>query len=157
MWMLNFAFPYDDPKVAAAHQSASLALATAVSARGTPGFDAALADYLRARTAFSGSVDARAWRYAEFQLWQEGVARWTEIELGRRYPDPAVQSSARDLEAGTLAELSAPDLAGRRRLFAYPYGAGEAMLLDACSPGWRSEYPDRLEIGALFSGCLSTD
>lgn len=154
MWMLNFPFPYDNTRVVAAHRSASLALATAVGARGMAGFDVALADYLRARIAFSETVDERAWRYAELQLWQEGVARWTEIELGLRYPDPAVQTTARELEARTLAELSAPDLAVQRRLFAYSLGAGEAMLLEACSPGWRAEYPHFLTLGSLLDACL---
>lgn len=144
MWMLNFPFPYDDPEVIAAHRLASLALAAAVGARGTPRFQELLIEYLNARAAFSETVDERAWRYAEFQLWQEGVARWTEIELGLRYPDPTVQTTARDLEARTLAELSAPDLASRRRLFAYAYGAGEAMLLEACDSAWRSTYPHAL-------------
>ncbi len=153
MWMLNFPFPYDDKTVVAAHRAASLALAAAIATRGTPRFRPSLNDYLRARTAFSRTVDERAWRYAEFQLWQEGVARWTEIELGLRYPDASVQTSARQLEARTMVEIATPDLASGRRLFAYAFGAGEAMLLEACAQGWRSAYPRAIALGPLLDHC----
>lgn len=153
MWMLNFAFPYDDPDVIAAHRSASLALAEAIAGRGAPNFRELFDRYLVARSAFTATVDARAWRYVEFQLWQEGVARWTEIELGLRYPDPDVRTTARELEARTLAELSAPDLQAQRRLFAYPFGAGEAMLLEACDPNWRLAYGEELALGPLIHRC----
>ena len=51
-------------------------------ARTTPRFIEAVKLYAEARTAFAASVDAQDWKYFDFQLWQEGVARWTEIELG---------------------------------------------------------------------------
>ena len=40
------------------------------------------------------AAGARNWRYFEFQLWQEGVARWTEIALGRASADPAMRADA---------------------------------------------------------------
>jgi hypothetical protein len=118
------------------------------------GFEDALTGYLQARAAFADVVGERAWRYAEFQLWQEGVACWTENELGRRYTDPAVRTAARDLEARTLVELSTPDLAGRRHLFACPLGAGETMIQDTCNSDWRSEYPHVLSLGPQLGACL---
>lgn len=150
MWMLNFPFPYEDRAAGAAHAAASRALADAVAARGTPRFRRALSAYLAARRGYAAAVGERNWRYLEFQLWQEGGARWTEIALGKTYPDAAVRESAARLEAGVVAQLRSPDLARDGREMAYAYGAAEAMLLDACGPAWRRAYPTQLALGPLL-------
>jgi hypothetical protein len=153
MWMLNFAFPYAEAGAVAAHAAASRALAAALAARGTPAFRARLADYLTLRRAFAAAAGARNWRYFEFQLWQEGVARWTEIAISRRWPDPAMRAEADAYEREIFAALGAPDLAGQQRVAVYPMGAGEAMLLEACGPRWRVLYPAALSLGPLFETC----
>ena len=150
MWVLNFAFPYEDPPVVAAFEKASHALADAVMARGTAGFDAAFGRYLAARKALAAQAGERNWRYLEFQLWQEGVARWTEIQLGKAYPRSDVRGSAAKLEEQTFKELASPDLRGKKREVVYAYGAAEAMLLEACGRPWRSEYGKLLSLGPLL-------
>lgn len=144
MWMLNFPFPYENPAAIGAHVSASIALAEALDLRGKAGFLGAFDRYLAARKRFAGTVSAREWRYLDLQLWQEGSARWTEIQLGKIYPDASVQESARALEKSTLAELRKPNLRGQKRELAYSYGAGEAMLMAACGPTWREAYASML-------------
>ena len=151
MWMLNYPAPYTDARVVEAHAAASAALAAAIAARGGPHFAEAVRAYLEARDRFKESMAADSWRYVEFQLWQEGVARWTEIVLGKAYPDPAVQTSALALEDETLNQLGTPDLAGSGRVFAYAFGAGEAMVLEACDPHWRERYADDLALGPRWS------
>ena len=151
MWVLNYPFPYAKPEVIAVQAAASTALADAVEARGTSAFTAKLDAYLERRNAFRGSVSEKDWRYIEFQLWQEGVARWTEIQLGKSYPDPSVAKSAELLEQRTFEALRKPDLKGQEREFVYAYGAAEAMLLAACGPKWRERYPQVLELDALFN------
>jgi len=153
MWMLNFPFPYDAPDALAAHSAASLALAEAIAARGRPNFAERLTIYFERRAQFANAVGAQNWRYAELQLWQEGVARWSEIELGLRYPDPEVHASAQALQERTLAQLASPDLSASQRTFAYSFGAGEAMILEACNPTWRAEYPTVLALGPLLERC----
>lgn len=150
MWMINFPFPYTDPSVALAHGRASRALAAAVRARGSAQFDKALTTYLAARRSFAAAAGQRNWRYAEMQLWKEGVARWTETVLGAKHPDPAVRASAAALEASGLAALDTPDLAKSGREFAYPFGAAEAMLLEECDPAWRQHYPSQLALGPML-------
>jgi hypothetical protein len=150
MWMLNYPFPYSARKTVAAFDAASHALAAALDARGKPGFKAKFAAYLDARRKLAETAGEKNWRYAEFELWKEGVARWTEVELGKRYPDPAVRASAVKLEQKARAWLDKPDLAGAGREFVYPYGAAEANLLEACWPGWRREYPKLLALGPLL-------
>lgn len=150
MWMLNYPFPYSRADMIAAQATASHVLADAVAARGTAEFKPKLDAYLAKRAAFRAAVSEKDWRYIDFQLWQEGVARWTEIQLGKAYPDEAVAASAARLEQRTLEELRKPDIAGLGREFVYAYGAAEAMLLAACGPKWRERYPQVLELGALL-------
>jgi len=156
MWMLNFAAPYAEVSVIEAHAHAAAAMVRAIEARGGPGFVAALGDYLLARKAFERTMDVRSWRYLEFQFWQEGVARWTEIELGRHFPNTAVRKSADTLEQETLEALRRRDIASTGRLFAYAYGAGEAMLLEACDAGWKRDYAANLALAPRWehAACL---
>lgn len=151
MWMLNFAFPYESVAADGAYARASEALADALELRGKPGFLAQFDRYLVARQLFARSVTPRDWRYLEFQLWQEGSARWTEIQLGKMYPDKAVREAALALEKSTLAEMRAPDLKKQKRELAYPFGAGEAMLMAACGSSWREAYPTALGHGPLLA------
>jgi hypothetical protein len=150
MWMLNYPFPYDDPKTLEAFAPAARALSEAVVARGTPGFGKALSRYVASRKALATVVGERNWRYAELELWKEGVARWTEIQLGKSYPDAAVRDSAAALEKKSIDWLATHDIAKAGREFVYPYGTAEAMLLEACGPEWRSEYPKLLSLGPLL-------
>lgn len=150
MWMLNFPFPYSDPAIVSAFDHASHLLGAAVDARGTPAFRSALTRYLAARAKLAKAAGPKNWRYAEFELWKEGIARWTEIELGKEFPDPDVRASALALDQKTRAWLGKPDLAGAGREFVYPYGASEAMLLQACDPNWRARYLSVLALGPLL-------
>lgn len=151
MWVLNYAFPYGEPGVAKAQAAASQALADAVAARWTRDFFPKFDAYLERRRALEAASGAKNWRYVELQLWQEGVARWTEIALGKAYPDPEVARSSALLEQRTLEELRAPDLAARKREFVYAYGAAEAMLMETCTPDWRRHYPSMLALGPLLN------
>ena len=150
MWVLNYAFPYEDPEVVAAFNEASRRLAEAVGARATPGFAAAFDRYLAARGAFAARAGEKNMRYLDFQLWQEGVARWTEIRLGKWYPRQDVRDSAARLEQATIEELKNPKLGEKKREVVYAHGAAEAMLLQACWPGWRSAYPAQFALGPLL-------
>ena len=150
MWMLNFPFPYERPSTASAYAAAARALAVAVSARGREEFAARLADYLALRRAFAAEAGERNWRYFEFQFWKEGVARWTEVALGRLSGDPVLAADAERREAEILADLERDDLPRRKRVVVYSYGAAEAMLMEACGAPWRTRYPEALALGPLL-------
>lgn len=150
MWMLNYPFPYAEPRAGVAYGEASLALADALEARGSAGFLPALDHYLAKREAFRAKVGETDWRYLEFELWKEGVARWTEIELGRLHPDAEVRQSSDRLALDTLRQLKSPNLAEQKRTAVYPMGAGEAMLVEACRPDWRRDYFAHLDLGHLL-------
>ena len=149
MWMLSFPFPYDDAAIRAAYYNAAQALADALEARRTQGFPTRVAQYVEQRRALAAAAGERNWRYLEFQLWQEGVARWTEIALGRNSDDWATRMDAEAREQEVIGGLQHPDLERQRRLVVYELGAGEAMLLEACGTGWRSRYATLLALGPL--------
>jgi hypothetical protein len=93
-------------------------------------------------------------RYLEFQIWQEGLARYTELQMARiaarRFSaSPALRalpdfteyaSEAESIERRLLAELRDLPLAEAKRVAFYPVGAAMALLLDATVPDWRARY-----------------
>jgi hypothetical protein len=110
--------------------------------------------FRRAKREFTESVPAEAARYFEFQLWQEGVARYTEVILG----DLAAKSFAPSPEFSALpdfssfgavsaavrtkilSDLGTLSLAKSRREVVYSVGAAEALLLDRVRPAWKRAY-----------------
>jgi hypothetical protein len=149
MWMLNYPFPYDSPAVEKAYAAAAQALRSALG-----GAEAGV--FLSARARFRETVSGDDLKYLDFQLWKEGVARYTQIRVARFASDPARYSPspdfaaqpgyvaygalARELEETILDELANQTLPEDRRIVAYPFGAGEALLLDRMRPCWRDQY-----------------
>ena len=153
MWVLEYPFPYDSAPIGRAVQALAGTLAAAL---GEPSARrAAWLPPVRARCdsllALLGADDRR---YLEFQLWQEGVARWSEYAAARAasragepsaafrtLPDyvPYLAQVTRGEEA-LRRELLGLDLARDRRTVVYPLGAAMALLLDASGPAWRERY-----------------
>jgi hypothetical protein len=140
MWMLNFPFPYADERTGDAYRTASFALADALAARRSPQFWAHVEDYMAARRAFAQAAGSQNWRYLDFQLWQEGGARWTEITITKQSSDAQFQAEGIAVEHRTLESLRSPDLVRQGRELAYSFGASELMLLDMIDPRWRARY-----------------
>ncbi len=147
-WMLHYPFPYDRQDVAAGFAAYALALARTLKAEDTAAFSAKVRAWRRARRAAFARLDAPQRRYGEFQLWQEGVARYSEIALAEAAAQPGEWASG-DMDFGALAlnlrarlmdNLQHFDLARNRRVSFYALGAGEALLLDRLKPGWRARY-----------------
>ena len=154
MWMLNYAFPYDSAKVEARFAGFMSALAVALDST----------TRMRARDRWRGVVDARRQlhdalpadddRYLAFQMWQEGVARYTELTVAKwaaeRYvPSEAFSAlpdfrsyadAAQELQRSLRGELRNDVLARDRRVVFYPTGAATALLLDQLAPRWRAKY-----------------
>jgi hypothetical protein len=152
MWMLNYAFPYKDPTTVERFRAASSALAAGLKPDSDP--RGALATYLSARDALAASVPARDWRYAEFQLWQEGVARWTELAAAERSGDPELRQAGKALAESVHRELARSDLAAKGRVAFYALGAGEAMLLERCRSRWKPRYPQVMSMRPLLQAAL---
>jgi hypothetical protein len=160
MWMLNFPFPYDSAVVQERFNALASALLEALetSSAGRGGGTRYPADFLDARERLRASLSADDYRYLSFQLWQEGVARYTEYRLARlaaeRYaPSDAFRAlpdftsfadAAEALRGEILAGLSDPRLGTARRVALYPVGAAMALLLDVVAPGWKRRYFERM-------------
>ena len=155
MWMLNYPFPYDSADVRRRFTQMTHALRQALIAPDGAPRAAAIAEYRDAREAFRATVPAEALKYFDFQLWQEGVARYTEVEVckalvrsGYRQtaafaalPDARPYSAvAVQILSGINNDLDSLDLARDRRMVVYSVGAAEAMLLDITRPNWRAQY-----------------
>jgi hypothetical protein len=154
MWMLNYPFPYDSVPIQrrfAALAEALLSTALADPAR-PPAH--AIRRYAAARRDLRGALGGDDARYLDFQLWQEGVARYVEYACARlasrthapgasfvALPDfvpYAEEASA--LREQLLRELRTPDLGANRRVSFYAVGAGLALLLDRTAPPWKHRY-----------------
>lgn len=152
-WMLNYPFPYDSAPVQRAMRSLATSLAQALDAHPETRRHAlqAVSDD---RAALQSLLAADDYRYLEFQLWQEGVARFIEYAAARAAAgarDPSTEfRSLADYESYAQAsdralrdlrrELEQLDLAERRRVAFYPIGAAWALLLDQIRPDWKRVY-----------------
>lgn len=155
MWMIQYSFPYADPAVGEAYRAAADALLFALR---VPDADlpAATSAYLARRKAFAGAAGARNWRYFDFQLWKEGVARWTEIAIARR-AGGAWETEAEAYWAQQLRALENDSLADQGRIAVYAYGAAEAALLERVDPDWRGCYRAVLQLGDCWASLALAD
>jgi hypothetical protein len=154
MWMLNYAFPYSAPEVQEQFALLGRSLAEALRAKKRREFSAKVAAYLEARRKFKALLNADDYRYFSFQVWQEGVARYTEYRIAelaaKRYKPSKEFRSLKDYKPFTLAadeiiknileELTTLRLEDDKRVAFYPLGAGEALLLDRLNPRWKQRY-----------------
>lgn len=149
MWMLNYPFPYDSTPVQARFREFAHSLAGTTSSQiADPVAVAVTRNQLRT------SLSPADYRYLAFQFWQEGVARYTELQVARlatrryaptsdfqalpdytSFADEAV-SLEREIRDGTVAAA----LGASKRASFYPVGASAALMLDVAAPGWRSRY-----------------
>ncbi len=153
MWMLDYDFPYADPAVGKRFSDACRSLADALAAK-PPEFDRRLASYRSAKKDLRSLLKADDYKYLSFQLWQEGVARYTElrvVELAAEKYEPTAAfralkdytpfgDEARAIRAVIEAKLKSVRLDKAKRTAFYPLGAAEALLLDRTDPGWRDRY-----------------
>jgi len=154
MWMLNFPFPYEDKNVQKRFSAAARALRAAVMSGGRAAFGPALDTLRQNLAALRQSVTAEQWAYLQFQLWQEGTARYTEFWVAGRaadayQPSPAFAAlkdftSYRSLQGklgnAMLDELLNDRLGESKRSVVYNFGAAEALTLDFAQTHWRGRY-----------------
>jgi hypothetical protein len=148
MWMLNFPFPYESTPVIAQIHALSQKLHDAVLKR-NPG------NYFEERKKLKSILKPKDYAYLSFQIWQEGISRYTEYKAAewaeKEFKPSAAFLSLKDYEDfGTVAavilrekilyHLKDVDIARDRREFFYSFGAAEGLLLDQVNPTWREKY-----------------
>lgn len=161
MWMLNYPFPYDVPEIAESFGHLRDSLLAALNEVDQQKFAPLAKAYLKERKMFFAQFLPGDRKYFSFQLWQEGVARYTQIkaaEAAADYQPSAAFAALPDYtpfsayaltaRARTLDELKHIDITQAKREVVYSFGAAEALLLDRISPSWKDEY---------FKHLLNTD
>jgi len=154
MWMLNYPFPYATPEVS--QQVAVLArlLVDGMEAKTPAVYSSKLASYREARDALKKMLNADDYKYLSFQLWKEGIARYTEDRVAhwaaakyqptsefRNLKDFTTFAAAADqVRQRIVHELSTLKLENYKRVAFYPLGAAEGLLLDRANPKWRTRY-----------------
>ncbi len=156
MWMLNHPFPYASRTVRAEFDAMAQALRAALRDTVASNHQRHAMIIASARRRLGASLDEPDRRYLDFQLWQEGIARYTEYMVARvaatRYAPSAAFAALPDAESFTLAadrmlreitETESVSLDGQRVAF-YPVGAALGLWLDRADPAWRTRYIERM-------------
>ncbi|HEU4509421.1 MAG TPA: hypothetical protein VFR78_14340 [Pyrinomonadaceae bacterium] len=154
MWMLNFPFPYEKADVSRQVSLLTRLLLEGMDAKTDAQFSSKLASYLEAREALKKMLSSDEYKYLSFQLWKEGIARYTEDRVAhwaaeKYQPSRAFRelkdftsfaAVAAQVRKGTVHELSTLKLEEYKRVAFYPIGAAEGLLLDRANPKWRTQY-----------------
>lgn len=155
-WMLDYPFPYDSAPVQRALRRLARDVVRALGAPADRRLEAVNAA-VDSRTGLRRLLSPADYRYFEFQLWQEGVARFIEYAVARAaadagpplepfltQPDYTPYCAEADRAYRRLRrDLEQLDLGRERRLAFYPLGAAIALLLEETDPGWRRTYLER--------------
>lgn len=83
MWMINYPFPYATPEVSQQVSLLSRLIIEAMDANTQTLFSSKLASYLEARQALKRMLSSDDYKYLSFQLWKEGMARYTEYRVAQ--------------------------------------------------------------------------
>jgi hypothetical protein len=154
MWMLNFPFPYDEPKVKQHFTVLSRLLAETLQAPSRSELRTKQTAYIAARRQFEKILSPDDYRYFSFQVWQEGIARYTEYRIAglaakKHKPSKEFRAlkdyqpftqMADQIKNNILKQLSTLQLDEYQRVAFYPLGAGEALLLDSAKTKWQNRY-----------------
>ncbi len=164
-WMLDYRFPYDSLPVQQATRRLASALLVALEAPPATR-DKPLRGVLAARDTLRAILTAADYRYMEFQLWQEGVARYIEYAAARaatRLGGPSAEfrsladyepygEAANRARRNLRQELEQFALGEQRRVAFYSLGAAMAQLLEESRSDWKRAYADRpFALAALLS------
>lgn len=156
MWMLNYPFPYASTTVSTEFDAVARALRAALRDSATANRERHALAIGSARQRLRAALAAPDHRYLEFQLWQEGIARYTEYAVARlaatRYqpsdafkalPDAEPFDLAADRLWREIVETESVSLTNQRVAF-YPVGAALGLWLDRSDPTWRRRYFERM-------------
>lgn len=153
MWMLNYPFPYEKPEVAQGFGQLRDLLLRVLAENDQTKFADLAKKYAAERRKFFRSLSDDDQKYLDFQFWQEGIARYTEVksaEAAAEYQPTKEFAALPDYEpfaayagrarAKTLDELKRADLGSWKRVVVYSFGASEGFLLERINPNWRQQY-----------------
>lgn len=167
MWMLNYPFPYTDKIIGQSFSELAKQLAKTLETEEEAAFQDELKNYLKMRAEFNKLLKPDDYKYLSLQLWKEGVARYAEYEIARLAAAQSYQPTKEfkalkdfqpysqvvdDLKKKIINGLKSINLSQSQREVAYPFGSGEALLLDKAKIDWKSRYfTDKFYIDKYFA------
>lgn len=153
MWQLNFNFPYTDPALASKFREFSNALYNAVLHNTRQKSRKYFKEYVSKRMALKQMLEPSHYRYLSFQIWQEGIARYTEyafVKSLRNYQPTFEMLQMEDYEdfksyedkiyLSELGFILNQKIEQDKRICFYAIGFAEGILLSKYSPKWRDRY-----------------
>lgn len=157
MWMLNYPFPYEKSEAVEGFAALRDLLLKTLAERGDAKFQELAREYVKQRKAYFAQFSADDRKYFEFELWKEGIARYTQVkcaEVAASYQPTQEFAALPDYEsfasvgakarATTLAELKEIKLSEAKRTAVYSFGAAEGFLLDRLRRDWKKLYFEHL-------------
>jgi hypothetical protein len=155
MWMLNYPFPYEDKKINDAYDSLKIALTAAIKSEEGNDKKLLIKNYLEKKEVFKNLLNEKDYRYFSFQLWQEGIARYTELTITKTLLDCGyvfsdavknlndfieLKNFYNDYYNNEINLLHGLSLYSSKRICFYAVGTGEGFLLDFTNPEWKKLY-----------------
>jgi hypothetical protein len=153
MWMLNYPFPYADSIIGLQSKNYAQALSQTLSAVGADSFEVRFKVYAAERKRLQQYLKPADYRYFSFQIWQEGLARYTEykfLELLDDYEPSKEVSQLPDyvsfkryhqaLYKNMVRRITQWYLHDHERDCFYALGFGEGLVLDRLDAAWRNKY-----------------
>lgn len=153
MWMLNYPFPYEDKQVIEQYQKYTTTLSNVVTGISAKSFTSLFKKYKTERRKLKQLLKPADYRYLSFQIWQEGIARYTEykfIELLKDYKPSKKIAALPDFVSfydyktkfyeSQINKLRNLKLNEDKRVCFYAVGFAEGILLDKLNPQWHSNF-----------------
>ena len=154
MWMLNYKFPYDDKTISDQYDKLTQTAKNAYLSVNTDDFKSNVNQYLTEKLKFKSLLNKKDYDYFSFQLWQEGIARYTEIKVAElmkeNYTPSENVTQLNDyispdsfyvkLVGKLIKNADSQSLKENQRVCFYTLGALEGLILDAYNPDWKELY-----------------
>jgi hypothetical protein len=167
MWMLNYPFPYEDDKVAEQYRSLTQAAKDAAFADSGKEFENKYNVFMFEREKIKKLLSEKDYKYFSFQIWQEGIAQYTENGMIQIMKDNRFEPSGEFKSLSDYKQIDSfyvrminnlkenadlLDLRTSKRACFYTLGALQGMILDKVNPDWKGLYfKDKLSIDSYFN------
>ena len=153
MWQLNYAFPYENAVVIDQYKKYMASLYTALSNIDQKSFRKDFEHYTTERKKFKNLLKPADYRYFSFQIWQEGIARYTEYKFLMALDNYQASSEMAQLVdfcsftkykdeffSQEKSSLINAKLDINKRDCFYAIGFSEGLLLDKLNAKWHDKY-----------------
>ena len=152
MWMLNHPFPYENEQVNKQLKNIAFNLLS------TDSMDVqfVLKKHQVEKAKLHQIIGDEHYKYLNLQLWQEGFARFVEMELTNEWIDHFdeieqdqfskidIQELSKDQNQQVIVHLTKSSPKELKRVYFYALGAAEAKLISKTNPKWKVQYFDSL-------------